>query len=131
MPGVFQQVMYELGNHQYKSSAYHPQSQGAIERFHQTLKNMLKTYCNQTGKDWDEGVNLLLFAVRDFVQESLEFSPFELVFVHSVRGPLKLYKEKLLSEDDSSLIILSNVTNFRHKLSEACELAQNNLRSVQ
>ena len=44
---------------------------------------------------------------------------------------MKLYKEKLLSEDDSSLNILSYVSNFRHKLSEACELAQNNPRSVQ
>ena len=80
MSGIFQQVMYQLGIHKYKSSAYHSESQGAIERFHQTLKNMLKTYCHQTGKDWDEGVRLLLFAVRDSVQESLGFSPFELVF---------------------------------------------------
>ena len=123
--------MYELGIHQYNSSAYHQESQGATERFHQTIKNMLKTYCHETGKDWDEGVHLLLFAVRDSLQESLGFSPFELVFEHSVRGPLKLYKEKLLSEDDSSLNILSYVSNFRHKLSEACELDQNNLRSVQ
>ena len=40
-------------------------------------------------------------------------------------------KEKLLSADDSSLNILSYVSNFRHKLSEVCELAQNILRSVQ
>ena len=131
MSGVFQQVMCELGIHQYKSSAYHPESQGATERFHQTLKNILETYCHQTGKDWDEGVHLLLFAVRDSVQESLGISPFELVFGYSVRGPLKLYKEKLLFEDDSSLNILNCVSNFRHKISEACELAQNNLRSVQ
>ena len=130
MSGIFQQVMYELGIHQYKSFAYHPESRGTIERFHQTLKNMLKTYCHQTGKDW-EGVHLLLFAVRDSVQESLGFSPFELVFGHSVRGPLKLYKKKLLSEDDYSLNILSYGSKFRHKLSEACELDQNNLRSVQ
>ena len=131
MSGIFQQVIYELVIHQYKSSAYHPENQRAIERFHQTLKNMLKTYSHQTGKDWDEGVQLLLLAVRDSVQESLGFSPFELVFGHSVRCPLKRYKEKLLSEDDSSLNILSYVSNFRHKLSEACELAQNNLSSVQ
>ena len=83
MSGVFQQVMYEL----YKSSAYHPESQGANERFHQTLKNMLKRYCHQTGKDWDGEDNLLLFAVRDSVQESFRCSPFGLVYGHSVRGP--------------------------------------------
>ena len=118
MSGVFQQVMYELSIHQYKSSAYHPESQGAIERFHQTLKNMLKTYCHQTGKDWDKGVHLLLFAVRNSAQESFGLSTFELVFGHSVRGPLNLYKENLLSEDDSSVNILNYFSNFRHKLSE-------------
>ena len=42
--GVFQQVMHELGIKQYRSSAYHPESQGALERFHQTLKNMIRSY---------------------------------------------------------------------------------------
>lgn len=36
--GVFQEVMFELGISQAVSSAYHPQSQGALERSHQTLK---------------------------------------------------------------------------------------------
>ena len=34
MSGVFQQVMHELGIKQYNSSAYHPESQGSLERFH-------------------------------------------------------------------------------------------------
>ena len=38
MSGIFQQVMHELQIKQYKSTAYHPESQGALERFHQTLK---------------------------------------------------------------------------------------------
>ena len=54
---------------------------------------MIRSYCFDTEKDWDEGIHLLLFAVRESVQESLGFSPFELVFGHTVRGPLKLLKE--------------------------------------
>lgn len=50
---------------------------------------MLKTYRYQYEKDWDEGVNLVLFAAREAVQESLGFSPFEVVFGQTVRGPLK------------------------------------------
>ena len=72
---------------------YHPESQGALERFHQTLKNMMRMYCQDTTKDWDEGIHLLLFTARDVVQESLGFSPFELVFGHTVKGPLKLLRE--------------------------------------
>ena len=90
MSGVFRQVMYELGITKYKSSAYHPQSQGALERWHQTLKTMMKIYCFETEKDWDEGIHLLLFAARESVQESLGFSPVELVFGHTKREHPKL-----------------------------------------
>jgi len=42
--GAFQEVMFQLGIKQMKSTAYHTQSQGALERFHQTLKSMLRAY---------------------------------------------------------------------------------------
>ena len=64
MSGLFQEVMCELGIEQYASSAYHPESQGALERFHQTLKNMIRTYCLDFEKDWDEGVHLLLVCCK-------------------------------------------------------------------
>ena len=131
MSGIFQQVMHELGIKQYRSSAYHPESQGALERFHQTLKNMIRSYCFDTEKDWDEGIHLLLFADRESVQESLGFSPFELVFGHSVRGPLKLLKEKFLSNDETPLNLLQYVSDFRNRLSRACEVARSNLKTSQ
>ena len=93
MSGIFQEVMFQLGVKQIKSSAYHPQSQGALERFHQTIKSMLRAHCFQEKKDWDEGIPLLLFAMREAIQTSLGFSPFKLVFGHTSRGPLKLLKE--------------------------------------
>jgi len=40
---------------------------------------MMKTFCLDSQKDWDDGVHMLLFAVRGAFQESLGFSPFELV----------------------------------------------------
>ena len=131
MSGIFQQVMHELGIKQFRSSAYHPESQGALERFHQTLKNMIRSYCFDTEKDWDEGIHLLLFAVRESVQESLGFSPFELVFGHSIRGPLKLLKEKFLSNDETPLNLLQYVSDFRNRLSRACEVARSNLKKSQ
>ena len=131
MSGIFQQVMHDLGIEQYRSSAYHPESQGSLERFHHTYKNMIRTYCFDTEKDWDEGIHLLLFAARESVQESLGFSPFELVFGHTVRGPLKLLKDKFLSENIDSLNLLQYVSDFRTKLTRACELARANLVSAQ
>jgi hypothetical protein len=54
---------------------------------------MMRTYCDHYEKYWDGGVHLVLFAAREAVQESLDFSPFELVFGHTVRGLSKLLKE--------------------------------------
>ena len=45
MAGIIQQMMTQLGIKQNISSVYHPQSQGALERCHQTLKTMLRAYC--------------------------------------------------------------------------------------
>jgi hypothetical protein len=94
---------------------------------HASLKSMLKAYCFENTKSWDEGVLLVLFAACECVQESLGFSPFELVFAHEVRGPLRLLKEKWLCEGDENVNILDFVAKFRHRLSQACEMAESHL----
>lgn len=97
------------------SSACHSESQGALERWHQTLKAMLSKYCEDTEKDWDEGIPYVLFAIRETVQESLGFSPAELVFGYTVRGPLKILKEQSMARDTtgSSTNILDYVSQVR------------------
>ena len=115
MSNIFKQFVTELGIKHYTSSAYHPESQGALERFHQTLKNMMRTYCTENKKDWDEGIHLLLFASMESVQDSLGYSPFELIFRHTVRGPLKLLKEQLMSENKPR-DLLTYVCTFKDRL---------------
>ena len=127
---IFKQVMNELNIKHIKSSAYHPESQGCLERFHQTMKFMIKAYCLEFARDWDEGINILLFAAREAVQESLGFSPFELVFGHNVRGPLKALQETLL-DDLQETNLLNFVSTFRYRLHRSCEFAKQNLKSSQ
>lgn len=43
-----------------------------------------------------------LFAIWDSVIELTGFNPFERVYVHEVRGPLKMAKEKLLEPNEQS-----------------------------
>ena len=67
---MFGEFLETLGIRHVTSTAYHPESQGVLERFHQTLKSMLKKYCYENSKNWDQGVELVLFALRDMVQKS-------------------------------------------------------------
>ncbi len=64
------------------------------------------------------------------IQESLGFSPAELVFANSVHGLLKLLREKLLHNDEPQNI-LDYVSNFHFKLHRACELAKQSLTMAQ
>ena len=77
-----------------------------LEWFQQTRKNIIRSFCFDTEKDWDEDIHLLLFPFRESVKESLGFIPFLLVFCHTVPGALKRLKEKFLSNDDSFLYLL-------------------------
>ena len=121
---LFAQVLSSLSIRHRTSSAYHPQSQGALECFHQPLKSMMKKYCLETGKDWGEGLPFLLLAARETVQESTGFSPPELVFGHAVCGPLHLLREKFLSDTASpSANVLDYVSQFRERLHAAREAA--------
>lgn len=64
------QVLQQLQVKHNQASAYHPQSQGALERFHQTLKSMLRAYCTELGRDWEEGLPWLLLAARELFSET-------------------------------------------------------------
>lgn len=132
MSNLFAQVLKTLKISHRTSSPYHPESQGVLERFHQTLKAMFRKYCLDTGKDWDEGTPLLLFAVREAVQDSLGFSPADLVFGHCVRGPLKMLKEDMLSVQTSvKSNVLEYVSKFRERLHKACSVAKEALLNAQ
>ena len=128
---LFKQTMDELGVRQYHSTAYRPESQGALERFHQTLKSMLTKYCEENHKEWDEGIHLVLYAVRSSKQESLGFSPFELVYGHEVRGPLKVLKETWMDKDKVNKSLLTHVHQFKTRLQNAVKHALDNLNDSQ
>lgn len=128
---LFAQALKSLDVKHITSSPYHPESQGALERFHQTMKSMLRKHCIDSQKDWDDGVPLVLFAAREAVQESLGFSPAELVFGREVRGPLKVLKEQLIIPELKVKSIPEYVAKLKERLQLACSLASKALTSSQ
>ncbi|CAM5131992.1 unnamed protein product [Eretmochelys imbricata] len=101
------------------ASAYHPQSNGLVERFNGTLKMMLKTFMNQHPQDWDKSLPHLLFTYREVPQESTGFSPFELLYGRRVRGPLDMMRDKWegkATPDGESVV--EYVLIFRERLPE-------------
>ncbi|XP_069169570.1 uncharacterized protein [Procambarus clarkii] len=130
MSHLFRQQIAELGIQQITSSAYHPESQGALERFHQTLKGMLRKFCYDRQSKWVEELPYLLFAVRSVPNESLGISPFEMIFGHSVRGPLEVARDHWLDAETNEDIVDWLSTN-KGRLFSAWEMATRNLENTQ
>ena len=56
-----------------QTSPYHPQMDGLVEHFNQTLKAMLRKVADDEGKDWDKLLPYILFAYREVPQASTGF----------------------------------------------------------
>ena len=115
------------------SSIYHPMCNGLVERFNGTLKHMLKKMCAERPRDWDRYIDALLFAYRETPQDSLGFSPFELMFGRNVRGPMNILKELWVKEDLDSEVktTYTYVFELREKLEECLKIARDNLKTAQ
>ena len=63
------EVMKEVNRHlslqQLTTTPYHPMCNGLVERFHATLKQMLRRMCAERPKDWNKYLPALLFAIRE------------------------------------------------------------------
>ena len=51
-----------------RTTTYHPQTDGLIEGFNQTLKSMLRKAATKEGHDWDRMIPFLLLAYREVSQ---------------------------------------------------------------
>ena len=79
--------LYELlGIRSIRTSVYHPQTDGLVERFNRTLKSMIRKFVHDDSQNWDKWLVPLLFAVREVPQASMGFSPFELLFGWKPQG---------------------------------------------
>ena len=114
-----------------RTSPYHPQTDGLVERFNQTLKAMIRKFVVKEGKDWDKLLPYLLFAYREVPQDSTGFSPFELLYGRAVRGPLDIVKERWEGSKKSTESVLSYIMTVQEELSKMTELVQSNLREAQ
>ena len=72
-----------------KTAPYHPECNGVVERMHGTLGAML-TKAAASGQDWVGQVPFALFALRSSPNRDTQFSPFQLIYGHSVRTPLDI-----------------------------------------
>ena len=104
-----------------QTSPYHPQSDGALERWHACLKGMLKrSQCDL--KFWDKELKYLLFAYRSTPHCVTGFSPFTLMFGREVRGPLDVLQDSWLEGDCENAEVCDWLSSIQAKMSEMAKI---------
>ena len=108
------------------TSPYHPQANGNVERFHSTLKQMLKKVVQDQPKQWHRFLPALLFAVREIPSESTGYSPFELMMGREVRGPIQLLCDVWTGNQqttDPMTPVYNYVFELKNRIRDTCEQA--------
>jgi len=126
MSELMQIFLNDFGISHIRTSPYHPQTNGACERFNGTLKKMLMSLTEKFPDTWDEALPWVLFAYREVPVETLGCSPFDLLYGRSVSGPLALLKSAWLHETDLSSAkqnVVEFMLNTREQLRSAVEQA--------
>lgn len=78
--GIKTDVCWLLQVKQVCTSVYHPQTDGLVERFNQTLKRILWHVMDEDSKNWDLFLPSVLFVVCETPQTSMGFMPFKVLF---------------------------------------------------
>ncbi|CAH8611522.1 unnamed protein product [Dicrocoelium dendriticum] len=82
---LFRDLNRLLGCTHIRTTAYHPASNGLVERFHRQLKAAITA--NSPDPHWSERIPAVLLGIRNTVKEDIGCSPAELVFGTTLRLP--------------------------------------------
>jgi hypothetical protein len=85
--GEFGQYIKNNGIRHLATSAYHPRTNGMIERMHRILKDMLTKFCDGNLELWDGYLKKALMALRFRVHTVTKQSPFFLLYGIAPRIP--------------------------------------------
>ena len=86
---LFSLVTSLLGITRIRTTAYHPSSNGMVERFHRQLKGSIKAYPDTT--KWIEILPLALLGIRNTIKADLHCTPAQLVYGTTLRLPGHTY----------------------------------------
>ena len=102
----FNEFLSYIGCSRVRTTAYHPQSNGLIERFHRRLKEGIKA---RSSDSWVQVLPSILLGIRTAVRDDTDCSPSEMLYGTALRLPGDLispesFQSKFSPSDFTSLL---------------------------
>lgn len=119
---LFKSVAKLLGIKKLQTTAYHPESNGALERSHSTFKEYLRNYINPERDDWDSWIPFGIFTYNTTPHTATKYTPYELLYGFKPEIPTSLQR---------SPEVYYNYDNYtydlKNKLQNGYKIARENL----
>eukprot|EP00731_Ephydatia_muelleri_P019467 Em0012g292a len=127
---LIKEIYRMIGIVKTRTTPYHPQSDGMMERFNRTLLSMLRMAAMDDETNWDLRIQCLMLAYRTSIHEATKHTPFSLMFGREVQLPIDvMYGLPACTEQPVNVPLF--VKDLRKWMSEAYERVRSHLSSEQ
>lgn len=123
MSELFRNTCKFWKSHGVRTTGYHPQTNGGLERSHGVLKDYLSTFVAHDQRDWDEWIKPALFAYNTSVNAATQYTPFKLMFGWDPRIPRGSQRTPEVVYNYSNYL-----ADLKNKLQNAYAVARDNIR---
>ncbi|XP_046976518.1 uncharacterized protein LOC124542634 [Vanessa cardui] len=110
---LFEQLAKSIGFQHRRTTAYHPQCNGLVERFHQQLKAAIICHGDS---NWVETLPLVLLGIRSSFKEDLQASSAELVYGEPLRLPGEFFGHNVAGYTTDITDFSARMKSFAEKL---------------
>ena len=111
-----------------RTTPYHPQSDGLVERLNKTLVDTITLIAKDAQDTWYLRIGLALIPIRSAAQSTAGYSPHFLLFGREIRLPADLYYDLPPKEPASAA---ESVANLRQVVAEVHQTVTANMESSQ
>ena len=123
MGDIFKRLCKLLKIHKLNTSAYHPESNGSLERTNKTMIEYLRCFCDPKTADWDKLLQFACFVYNTTPRTMTKYTPYEeVLFGRKTNIPGQL------QQTPTPVYNYDIVYDVKRKLQECHEIARTNLK---
>lgn len=119
---VFKNTCKLLRIKKLQTTAFHPESNGSLERSHRVLKEYLRHYIKEDQSNWDEWVPYAVYVYNTSTHTATGYTPFELVYGFKASMPSILQAQPMTQYNYDDF-----VAELRGRLQTAHQVARERL----
>jgi hypothetical protein len=119
-------LLKKLGVTHLYTTAYHPQTNGQIERFNATMDGKIAALCNDQRTDWDEMLQFVTFNYNTSIHATTKHTPFEMM--HGRQSILPFDQQQTLISLTNDVEHGEKLRNYLEKLTDD---ARKNIQKAQ